>query len=86
MIVYLPFDSSEHRSETSSIVPPGWIATKKVSSRGPLSSEEPPQAARAVATRTVVTRQISERATQLDFNAAPLSMHPPKGALKKLPA
>jgi hypothetical protein len=31
LIVYLPPDSLEQRSETFSIVPPGWIATKKVS-------------------------------------------------------
>ena len=41
MIVYLPFDSFEQRSRLSSIVPPGWIATKKVSSRGPDPSELP---------------------------------------------
>src|SRR6186997_2988018 len=66
-IVYFPPDSSEHRFETSSIVPPGWIATKKVSSREPELSELPPQPARPVAASTALVRQIIDRAAQLDF-------------------
>src|SRR5690349_4662480 len=68
VIVYLPSDSSEQRFETSSIVPPGWIATKKVRSRGPELSELPPQATRAVAASAAAATQIKDRAAQLDFN------------------
>jgi len=78
VIVYLPPDSFEHRFETSSIVPPGWIATKKVSSREPDPSEPPPQAARPVAARTAAARQIEDRAAQLDFNGVPLFRTFPK--------
>ena len=35
LIVYLPFASLVQRSAVASIVPPGWIATKKVSVGGP---------------------------------------------------
>ena len=48
VIAYRPWDSLVQRAAVSSIVPPGWIATKKVSLVGPDS--EPPQAARPTAT------------------------------------